>query len=243
MQRRARPRLDDRTLEDLAELVRLPASSERAADMRRELERLLPLSALIGQRPVTGQPPRGAPANDALMELIRGARGIFRRHYRDRLQGRLGRGFVQNRASGEQRELQFVQTVLLAARALPASRRDDRQYLAGLVNDSRCTVDRKLVVERVAKKVQRSRLLANALAKKIDHGELADRFTTHDVVRRQWRDLRTRKDVQTAIRLLVRAGRLQPVKRSSTPRGGRPTKEYRILPALRKPPRHAHKIP
>lgn len=100
-------------------------------------------------------PSKGAKKNNALAEVVRRLRRIFRDYYQGPVDGRRKSGAFQYRAEKEKRELDFVKTALLDARIIAKGYSD----LPRLFRDPRCALneERSDTVERLAKKVSRSR--------------------------------------------------------------------------------------
>jgi hypothetical protein len=72
---------------------------------------------------------------------------------------------------------------------------------------------------------------AQALARKLERGELKNGFTAREVRRRQWTGLKTERAVETAIEWLEDCGwvrGMRPIQRQV----GRPTIRYEIHPDL-----------
>lgn len=102
---------------------------------------------------------KGARKNAALAEVIRQLRGIFRDNYQGLRTGRIRRGAFQFRTEEEKRELAFVRTALLDARAISEGYRE----LPRLFRDPRCQPPmskepyRSAEIERIADRVDRER--------------------------------------------------------------------------------------
>ena len=74
---------------------------------------------------------------------------------------------------------------------------------------------------------------AKTLARKLERGDLKTGFTAHEIRRRQWSNLQTPEDVESALDWLEDSGWIRrmppPAGRS---RGGRPTVRYEVHPDL-----------
>lgn len=102
-------------------------------------------------------PSKGARKNNALCEVIRGLRRIFRKHYSGPFSEPVRKGPIQGRTEQEKRELEFLKTALCDARLVKQGY--SIEELARLLRDPRCSVpeERNEVLERLAKKNQSSR--------------------------------------------------------------------------------------
>ncbi|PTQ79304.1 uncharacterized protein DUF3987 [Nitrosospira multiformis] len=70
---------------------------------------------------------------------------------------------------------------------------------------------------------------AQAMAKKLLHGDLADGFTVRDVIRKQWSGLKTKPAIQAGLALLEEEAWLRS---EDIDTGGRPTRRYWINPRI-----------
>jgi len=100
---------------------------------------------------------RGARKNNALAEVIRRLRIIFRNNYKGATTGKLHRGAVTFRSKEENQELKFVLAALLDARLVRIG--FSGTELRRLFSDSRCAVPagRAESIERIAKKAAKVR--------------------------------------------------------------------------------------
>lgn len=107
-------------------------------------------------------PSKGAPKNNALTEVIRRLRRIFRDNYKGPQTGRTRKGSLEYRAKEEEYEVAFVVTALLAARLISASevKTTPTEKVERLFIDPRCAMpdQRTATVNRLAAKVKRSEL-------------------------------------------------------------------------------------
>jgi hypothetical protein len=76
--------------------------------------------------------------------------------------------------------------------------------------------------------------LAASLGLKLRGGSLAVKFHARDVYMKGWADLDTREKAQIALDILLDAGWIRRVHIGAGPRGGRPTDEYVVNPAVRR---------
>ncbi len=76
---------------------------------------------------------------------------------------------------------------------------------------------------------------ARHLARKIERGELEDRFTARDVLRRQWAGLNDAEAVTSALEWLEIENWVRSVREQAGPAGGRPTVRYELHPELGRP--------
>lgn len=99
---------------------------------------------------------KGAKKNDALAEVVRRLRTVFRNYYRGQTTGRKKSGAIVNRGVEEKLELDFVQTAFLDLPRMNESKTAIRQ-LPVLFRDARCAVpaERAAMIERIANRVTR----------------------------------------------------------------------------------------
>jgi len=76
------------------------------------------------------------------------------------------------------------------------------------------------------------RRAAQSLAERLKRGDLQDGFTARDVRRNQWRDLTKDEAIQAALDWLEDEHWVRGEEADAGPRGGRPTRRYRINPAV-----------
>jgi hypothetical protein len=105
-------------------------------------------------REFEGKSSKGARKNNALCEVIRRLRKVFRDNYSGPRTGRVKRGAFQFKGEEERRELEFVKTALVDARIIMPAYRE----LPRLLRDSRCSLpsDRPQVLRRIAASVHRA---------------------------------------------------------------------------------------
>lgn len=102
---------------------------------------------------------KGAPKNNAITEVTRRLRRIFRDNYKGSQTGRTKKGAFEFRAKEEKLEVEFVVMALLAARLISASeaRTTPADRVERLFLDPRCAMpdQRAATLKRLAAKVQR----------------------------------------------------------------------------------------
>lgn len=102
-----------------------------------------------------GKPSQGARKSNALTEVIRRLRRIFRMYYGGPVDKRRKSGAFSYRTEAEKHELEFVWVALRDARLIPAK----YTGLEGLFRDPRCALpeERAQTIERIASKSQKGR--------------------------------------------------------------------------------------
>jgi hypothetical protein len=106
-----------------------------------------------------GKPSKGARKNNALAEVIRRLRRIFRRYYGGPVDKRRKSGALSYRSDAEKHEIEFVKIALNDARLITKG----YTGLEGLFRDPRCALpeEREQTIERIVHKVQNRRKKAD----------------------------------------------------------------------------------